>query len=173
MLEQIFGFNTLLADLYQKGPIDLVPTCRALEADIVCKFCMTACDMGIRWLVENLARFAFGNAIGAIDSLATGKELSAVKENDLKSSKMPLVSTPTHVTRSLTANLNLTLQYTKFPFATQTYDSIVNYIFDLTGWDVSSVASTRWFDAVRRLHDSGSNHVLRSTDEICSGRMSS
>jgi hypothetical protein len=48
MLEQIFGFNTLLADLYQKGPIDLVPTCRALEADIVCKFCTTACDMGIR-----------------------------------------------------------------------------------------------------------------------------
>ncbi|KAJ5890467.1 uncharacterized protein N7473_006695 [Penicillium subrubescens] len=107
MLEQIFKFNNLLADICQKGPVDLVPTCRALEADIV-------------------SRFAFGSPIGAIESLASGEELSAVKENDLKSSKMPL--------------------YTKFPIATQTYDSITNLIFDVTGWDVSSVASSRWFD---------------------------
>lgn len=47
MLEQISRFNTLLADLCQKGPIDLVPTCRALEADIVCKFCPATWNMGI------------------------------------------------------------------------------------------------------------------------------
>ncbi|KAJ5768537.1 benzoate 4-monooxygenase cytochrome p450 [Penicillium manginii] len=72
MLDQISNFNKLLADLIQKGPIDLVPTCRALEADVV-------------------SRFAFGSAIGAIDSLKTGTELNIIKENDLKSSKMPLI----------------------------------------------------------------------------------
>ncbi|KAJ5389089.1 benzoate 4-monooxygenase cytochrome p450 [Penicillium cataractarum] len=107
MLDQIFRFNDLLAKLYQKGPIDLVPTCRALEADVV-------------------SRFAFGSPIGAIDSLNVGKELSIVKENDLKSSKMPL--------------------YTKFPFATRIYDSISSSIFDLIGWDISSVTSSRLFD---------------------------
>ncbi|KAF3385185.1 Cytochrome P450 monooxygenase yanH, partial [Penicillium rolfsii] len=107
MSEQISRFNTLLAELCQKEPIDLIPTCRALEADI-------------------MSRFAFGSPIGAIDSLATGKELSVIKENDLKSLKMPL--------------------YTKFPFASQIYDSIANFIFDVTGRDLSSVASSRWFD---------------------------
>ena len=38
MLDQISRFNLLLDNLRLKGPIDLVPTCRALEADIVCKF---------------------------------------------------------------------------------------------------------------------------------------
>lgn len=42
MLDQISRFNDLLANLYQKGPIDLVPTCRALEADVVCEFYVTA-----------------------------------------------------------------------------------------------------------------------------------
>lgn len=37
MLEQISNFDSLLAEESQKGSIDLVPTCRALEADIVCE----------------------------------------------------------------------------------------------------------------------------------------
>lgn len=48
MLDQISRFNDLLAKLHQKGPIDLVPTCRALEADVMCEFCVTTRDTGIR-----------------------------------------------------------------------------------------------------------------------------
>ncbi|KAJ5501594.1 Cytochrome P450 [Penicillium expansum] len=69
MVEEISRFNTLLGNLSQ-GSLDLIPTCRALEADIV-------------------SRFAFGNSIGAIESLK-GEELQIVKENDLKSSTMSL-----------------------------------------------------------------------------------
>lgn len=36
MVEEISRFNTLLDNLSQ-GSLDLIPTCRALEADIVCK----------------------------------------------------------------------------------------------------------------------------------------
>ena len=36
MVEEISRFNTLLGNLSQ-GSLDLIPTCRALEADIVCK----------------------------------------------------------------------------------------------------------------------------------------
>ncbi|KAL3467188.1 cytochrome P450 [Aspergillus heterothallicus] len=73
MLEEISNFEGLLRSLQgHKEPIDLIPTCRALEADIV-------------------SRFAFGKAIGAIESLLIeGKELQIIKENDHQSSKMPL-----------------------------------------------------------------------------------
>ena len=43
------------------------------------------------------ARFAFGSPIGAIDSLIKGEELRILKENDLKSSQMPLVFIECHV----------------------------------------------------------------------------
>lgn len=36
MLEELSKFNNLLSSL-RHGALDLVPTCRALEADIVCK----------------------------------------------------------------------------------------------------------------------------------------
>lgn len=45
--------------------------------------------------VMSLARFAFGNSIGAIESLMGEGELQIIKENDLKSSKMSLVCTMT------------------------------------------------------------------------------
>lgn len=38
MLEEVSRFNELCQSLSTEGvPIDLVPTCRALEADIVCE----------------------------------------------------------------------------------------------------------------------------------------
>ncbi|KAH8694304.1 cytochrome P450 [Talaromyces proteolyticus] len=73
MLEKISEFCTVLHHLGQKGPINLISSCRALEADIL------------------TARFAFGNEIGAIESLRqSGDLLSVVHNNDLKSSMMPI-----------------------------------------------------------------------------------
>ncbi|PYI27833.1 benzoate 4-monooxygenase cytochrome p450 [Aspergillus indologenus CBS 114.80] len=71
MLEQIDKWIKCLGAAKAKGPIDLGPSCRALESDIV-------------------STFAFGNAIGGIDSFQRGEELAVIKENDLKSSKMPV-----------------------------------------------------------------------------------
>lgn len=88
MLEELSNFQNLLAKL-SRGAVDLVPTCRALEADIVCK--LQSCGSGLYILMIQKARFAFGSSIGAIDSLIDGEELKVVKENDLKSLKMPLV----------------------------------------------------------------------------------
>ncbi|KAL2839496.1 benzoate 4-monooxygenase cytochrome p450 [Aspergillus pseudoustus] len=73
MLEEISHFGEFLQLLHsRKEAVDLISTCRALEADIV-------------------SRFAFGNSIGAIDSfMVAGEELHIIKENDLQSSKMPV-----------------------------------------------------------------------------------
>ncbi|BCS28608.1 cytochrome P450 [Aspergillus puulaauensis] len=109
MLEEISHFNALCQSLRAKGvPIDLVPTCRALEADII-------------------SRFAFGNAIGAIDSLAvTGEELQIVKQNDLQSSKMPL--------------------YTNFPSLVKVTVLMSTVLFKLTGRGLVPLESQNRFD---------------------------
>ncbi|KAJ5907369.1 hypothetical protein N7495_000051 [Penicillium taxi] len=70
MLHQISNFNTLIGQFSDK-PVDLVPNCRALEADIVSKF-------------------GFGKSIGAIESLKSGQKLQIVEENDHKSTQMSL-----------------------------------------------------------------------------------
>ncbi|KGO39998.1 Cytochrome P450 [Penicillium expansum] len=106
MVEEISRFNTLLGNLSQ-GSLDLIPTCRALEADIV-------------------SRFAFGNSIGAIESLKGGEELQIVKENDLKSSKMSL--------------------HTNFPSLMRMYEIIGEFTFRVTGWGGSSTSSKEFED---------------------------
>ncbi|KAJ5319499.1 Cytochrome P450 [Penicillium brevicompactum] len=106
MLEEISNFEKLLAKL-SKGAVNLVPTCRALEADIV-------------------SRFAFGNSIGAIDSLINGEELRVVKENDLKSSEMPL--------------------HAHLPSMMAAYGRITTFVSSLIGWRSSSSLSTQQFE---------------------------
>ncbi|KAL5339928.1 cytochrome P450 [Aspergillus crustosus] len=110
MLEEISHFISLLRPFSGKDRlVDLVPTCRALESDIV-------------------SRFAFGNAIGAVDSLLVeGEELQIIKENDLQSSKMPL--------------------YTHFPSLVNAYVSLVTSLSKVTGRRVSSVESQQKFEA--------------------------
>ncbi|KAL4878148.1 cytochrome P450 [Aspergillus karnatakaensis] len=109
MVEEILHFNSLLNSLRSRGSglIDLVPTCRALEADIV-------------------SRFAFGSAIGAIDSLLDGEELQIIKENDLQSSKMPL--------------------YTNFPSLINIYGFLSAALSKIAGKQLSSVESQRMFE---------------------------
>ncbi|KAL4862796.1 hypothetical protein BDV12DRAFT_190146 [Aspergillus spectabilis] len=109
MLEEISHFSTLFHSLSSRdGLIDLVPTCRALEGDIV-------------------SRFAFGNAIGAIDSLmVAGEELQIIKENDLQSSKMPL--------------------YTNFPGLARAFEFLSTSLSKVTGRELSSVGSQRRFE---------------------------
>ncbi|PYI01151.1 benzoate 4-monooxygenase cytochrome p450 [Aspergillus sclerotiicarbonarius CBS 121057] len=111
MVETIDRFSEYITTASRKGPIDLVPTCRALESDIVSKF-------------------AFGNVIGAIDSLDAGEELGVIRENDVKSSKMPV--------------------YTNFPVLVGLWHSLADWIFRISGWELSSVTSTqrldRWAD---------------------------
>ncbi|RAL02994.1 benzoate 4-monooxygenase cytochrome p450 [Aspergillus ibericus CBS 121593] len=67
MVETIDRFSEYLGTASQKGSINLVPT----------------------------SKFAFGNTIGAIDSLNAGKELGIIQKNDAKSSKMPVLSSIT------------------------------------------------------------------------------
>ncbi|PWY70302.1 benzoate 4-monooxygenase cytochrome p450 [Aspergillus sclerotioniger CBS 115572] len=107
MVGTIDRLSKYLATASQKGPIDLMPTCRALESDIV-------------------STFAFGNAIGAIDSLDAGKELDVIKENDAKSSKMPV--------------------YTNFPMLVGLWHSLADWIYQISGWEISSITSTQRFD---------------------------
>ncbi|PYI12985.1 benzoate 4-monooxygenase cytochrome p450 [Aspergillus violaceofuscus CBS 115571] len=107
MLEQIDKWVKCLGAAKGKGPIDLGPSCRALESDIV-------------------STFAFGNAIGGIDALQNGDELAVIKENDLKSSKMPV--------------------YVNFPLAVDLWHSVATWIYRLSGWEVSSVTSSQRFD---------------------------
>ncbi|KAJ5094592.1 Cytochrome P450 [Penicillium angulare] len=123
MLEQIANFSNLLSILAKEDSINLMPTCRALEADIVC-YNDQRCRQELTG--NPTARFAFGSPIGAIDSLKLGSELNIIKENDLKSSKMPL--------------------YTKFPFATRLYYHLAERIYDILGYDISLVATSRWFE---------------------------
>ncbi|RAH64627.1 benzoate 4-monooxygenase cytochrome p450 [Aspergillus aculeatinus CBS 121060] len=104
MLEQIDKWMQCLSLAKIKGPIDLGPSCRALESDIV-------------------STFAFGNAIGGIDSLQNGDELAVIKENDLKSSKMPV--------------------YVNFPLAVGLWHSVAAWIYRLSGWEVSSWADSQ------------------------------
>ncbi|OJJ07152.1 hypothetical protein ASPVEDRAFT_88407 [Aspergillus versicolor CBS 583.65] len=118
MLEEVSRFNELCQSSSTEGvPIDVVPTCRALEADIV-------------------SRFAFGNAIGAIESLAiAGEELQIVKQNDLQSSKMPM--------------------YTNFPSLVRAYALVSTLLFKLTGREPISAESQKRFD--------WANDALKST----------
>ncbi|KAF7585960.1 hypothetical protein BBP40_009769 [Aspergillus hancockii] len=107
MLEELSRFKGLLESLRPKGVIELLHTCRALEADIV-------------------SRFAFGNEIGAIESLKTGLLQSIVRDNDLKSSMMPI--------------------YTAFPRAITLWHYLEATIFQYTGWQTGFTASTKQFD---------------------------
>ncbi|OJJ95119.1 hypothetical protein ASPACDRAFT_55439 [Aspergillus aculeatus ATCC 16872] len=111
MLEQIDKWIKCLGLAKSKGPIDLGPSCRALESDIV-------------------STFAFGNAIGGIDSLQSGDELAVIKENDLKSSKMPVVS---HIIYALSLN--------------QSFQAEVIADLDASGWPTDMSA----LEAIPRL----------------------
>lgn len=76
-----------------------------------------------------IARFAFGNAIGAIESLAVaGGELQIVKQNDLQSSKMPM--------------------YTNFPSLVRAYALVSTLLFKLTGREPIPAESQKQFDVV-------------------------
>ncbi|KAK0609856.1 Cytochrome P450 monooxygenase yanH, partial [Lasiodiplodia hormozganensis] len=72
MLQQVDGF---VRALKQGGhrPVDLVPACRALEADIV-------------------SSFGFGTAVGAISAWSRGEELAMVAKNDEKATWMPVIT---------------------------------------------------------------------------------
>ncbi|KAF5857405.1 hypothetical protein ETB97_005789 [Aspergillus alliaceus] len=107
MLEEIARFQALLKVLGKQGVVDLIPTCRSLESDIV-------------------SRFAFGSAIGAIDSLQQGQQLPIIKENDLKSSKMPV--------------------YTTFPYLVSMWHNFANVVFRLLGFEISSISSIENFE---------------------------
>ncbi|PYH84665.1 benzoate 4-monooxygenase cytochrome p450 [Aspergillus uvarum CBS 121591] len=107
MLEQIDKWIKCLSLVMVEGPIDLGPSCRALESDIV-------------------STFAFGNAIGGIESFQKGDELAVIKENDLKSAKMPV--------------------YVNFPVAVGLWHSVAASVYRLSGWEVSSVISSQRFD---------------------------
>ncbi|PWY83570.1 benzoate 4-monooxygenase cytochrome p450 [Aspergillus heteromorphus CBS 117.55] len=107
MVGTIDSWVKYLASVSAKGPVDLGPTCRALESDIVSKF-------------------AFGNAIGAVKSLHLGKEVAVIKENDIKSSKMPV--------------------YTNFPILVGLWHYLADWIFKVTGLVLSSVTSSQQFD---------------------------
>ncbi|KAE8384759.1 cytochrome P450 [Aspergillus alliaceus] len=107
MLEEIARFQTLLKVLGKQGVVDLIPTCRSLESDIV-------------------SRFAFGSAIGAIDSLQQGQQLPIIKENDLKSSKMPV--------------------YTTFPSLVSMWHNFASVVFRLLGFEISSISSIENFE---------------------------
>jgi hypothetical protein len=131
MLEEVSHFGELLRVLSTRnGLIDLIPTCRTLEADIVCElprslklYSALASDASM------LARFAFGNAIGAVDSLlSAGKELQIIRENDLQSSKMPL--------------------YTNFPSLVKTVQFLLSTFSNLTGRYRSSLESQIKFEEV-------------------------
>ncbi|KAF4309936.1 cytochrome p450 [Botryosphaeria dothidea] len=72
MLEQVNHFVRALTH-GRHQPVDLVPACRALEADIV-------------------SSFGFGRPVGAIGSWSRGDELAMVAKNDEKSTWMPLMT---------------------------------------------------------------------------------
>ncbi|OJD38796.1 cytochrome p450 [Diplodia corticola] len=72
MLQQVDIFVSALKQ--RRGrPVDLVPACRALEADIV-------------------SSFGFGTVVGAISSWSKGEELPMVAKNDEKATWMPLIT---------------------------------------------------------------------------------
>ncbi|EKG17548.1 UcrQ [Macrophomina phaseolina MS6] len=72
MLEQVNCFvDALKQGRYQA--VDLIPACRALEADIV-------------------SSFGFGTPVGALASWSRGEELAMVVKNDEKSTWMPIWS---------------------------------------------------------------------------------
>ncbi|KAH7031818.1 benzoate 4-monooxygenase cytochrome p450 [Macrophomina phaseolina] len=72
MLEQVTCFvDALKQGRYQA--VDLIPACRALEADIV-------------------SSFGFGTPVGALASWSRGEELAMVVKNDEKSTWMPILT---------------------------------------------------------------------------------
>lgn len=104
MLDQIRDFITAIRSRHIQS-LNLVPACRALEADIVCKY-LVAIAMGQEgpagtslWIANHLysaiAAFGFGRRIGAIETYFRGEELAMVAKNDEKATWMPLVSLPT------------------------------------------------------------------------------
>ncbi|KAL3424209.1 cytochrome P450 [Phlyctema vagabunda] len=60
-----------LIQRHKNRVLDLIPACRALEADVI-------------------TLFGFGDTIGALDAWAKGEEVAMVTENDNKSQWMPL-----------------------------------------------------------------------------------
>ncbi|KAL1614228.1 hypothetical protein SLS56_012160 [Neofusicoccum ribis] len=72
MLQQVNGLVHALR-MKRNQAIDLVPACRALEADIV-------------------SSFGFGTAVGAIGSWSRGEELAMVAKNDEKATWMPMIT---------------------------------------------------------------------------------
>lgn len=92
----------------------------------------------------SLARFAFGNSIGAIESLMGEGELQIIKENDLKSSKMSLVCT---VTAFFEDNADMSFfQHTNFPSIMRMYDMVGEAYSRVTGWGGSSKSSKEFED---------------------------
>lgn len=91
-----------------------------------------------------------------------------IKENDLKSSKMPFVRSPSNCYFDKDERQYFrSLQYTKFPLATQLYYYFAEVIFDVIGLDISLVATSRWFDGVSFfLPDLNVHHAVPGTDQI-------
>lgn len=78
---------------------DVVPACRALEADIMCWYNGSSFKE-LRVLTDNKsADFSFGTPIGAVDAWRKGEQLGMVAMNDEKATWMPVVrsiSAPGH-----------------------------------------------------------------------------
>ncbi|KAI7782223.1 benzoate 4-monooxygenase cytochrome p450 [Diaporthe eres] len=70
MLHHINAFVDAVGQ--KRGPIDVGPACRALEADII-------------------SGFSFGEAVNAVAAWARGEELAIVANNDRKATFMPLL----------------------------------------------------------------------------------
>ncbi|KAK8903396.1 hypothetical protein QC760_007873 [Botrytis cinerea] len=71
MLHHIEGFVQNIAS--SRDGVDLLPVCRALEADI-------------------MSDFSFGHTIGALDAYFQGAELDMIAKNDQKATWMPLLT---------------------------------------------------------------------------------
>ncbi|KAH8658163.1 benzoate 4-monooxygenase cytochrome p450 [Xylariales sp. PMI_506] len=73
MLDHAERFAAAVGQLSADG-LDLVPACRALEADII-------------------SDFSFGTSIGAVEQFTRGEELNMVAKNDEKATWMPMLTT--------------------------------------------------------------------------------
>ncbi|TGO71356.1 hypothetical protein BELL_0588g00070 [Botrytis elliptica] len=83
MLHHIDQFVQTVAS--SRDRVNLLPVCRALEADIMC---ITACGS----LLVKTSHFSFGHTIGALDAYSQGTELDMIAKNDEKATWVPLLT---------------------------------------------------------------------------------
>lgn len=94
MMHHIGAFMRALSSTSDE--VNLMPACRALEADIICTHTLYSLMTKLQThiLMRKSADFSFGHTIGAVEAYSQGQELPMVARNDEKATWMPLVCSP-------------------------------------------------------------------------------